>query len=280
MRHSPPPLQRGALRRLLPLSLLLGLTGQLHASDFSALQGYWQCKEAGMNYSLQFLSSNQLVYNGQTTNYQLAPNILYVEEEYGTVGYFYQLQGGALTILSPDGSVSQCQKGQKPPSVATPAPQQPQAYPQTGGQPGQVVVPGQNWPIYARPQGNISWNSSDPQALVYKFAGRWDHVTSNTLTNLYLKPDGSYEDAYEAGYSGTFEDQGGYQTGAWGATGTEQSGGYWTIQGTLERGTITLTGHDGSRTVLNYRVHVKNGEYYGGEYFFNGRLHSVNYIYR
>ena len=32
------------------------------------------------------------------------------------------------------------------------------------------------------------------QALLYKFAGRWDHVTRNTLTNQFLKPGGTYEE--------------------------------------------------------------------------------------
>lgn len=248
----------------------------LHASDYNALKGHWQCQEEGENYRLEFRSQNTLLYNGEATSYKLAPGgTLIVEEEYGPVGYYYQLQGKSLTFLSAEGSVAQCQKGKKP-AIATPR----QAAPQTGHLAAQALVPGRNWPAYARPQGNISWNSSDPQALLYKFAGRWDHVSTNTLSNIYLKPDGSYDEAYEAGYSGTFQDQGGYQTGAWGAAGAEKSGGYWTIQGTLERGTITLIGNDGSRTALNYRVHVSNGEYYGGEYFFNGRLHSVNYIYR
>lgn len=267
--------RHAAVRRLFTALTLLALSAALQAGEFSSLKGYWQCQEEGASYNLEFKSAQQLIYNGQAAQYQLVPNAFIVEEEEGAIGYYYQLQGGVLTILSPDGTLSQCQKGNKP-ATTTPSPQQPQA----AAQPGKTLVPGQNWPHYARPQGNVSWSSSDPQALLYKFAGRWDHVTSNTLSNLYLKPDGRYEDAYEAGYSGTFEDQGGYQTGAWGTAGTDQSGGHWTIQGTLEQGTITLIGNNGRRTVINYRVHVRNGEYFGGEYFFNGKLHSVNYIYR
>jgi hypothetical protein len=262
--------------KLLPLALVATYSLPLQAADFSQLQGHWQCQEEGVSYSLEFQNASTLIYNGEATSYQLSPNVLMVQEEYGPVGYFYELQGGTLSFLSPDGSVSQCRKGGKaaPARPSTPSQQTHTA------RPGQTLVPDQNWPNYARPQGDISWSSSDPQALLYKFAGRWDHVTTNTLTNLYLKPNGSYQDAYEAGYSGTFEDSGGYQTGAWGTAGAEQSSGYWTIQGTLEQGTITLMGNNGSRTVMNYQVHVKNGEYYGGEYFFNGRLHSVKYIYR
>ena len=38
--------------------------------------------------------------------------------------------------------------------------------------------------------------------LVQYFAGMWAHVTPNTLTNLNLYPDGTYDDVYEASYSG------------------------------------------------------------------------------
>ena len=268
----------GLGRGVLSILLLLALPATLQADE---LQGYWQCQEAGVGYTLEFQAANKLLYNGQPTTYQLALNTLFVQEETGTVGYYYQLEGATLTFYSPDGSPAQCQKGTKPAVAATPPQQQPQqaARPGTGSHPAQEVVPGRNWPIYARPQGVPAWNTTDPQTLVYKFAGRWDHVTANTLSNIYLKPDGSYEDAYEAGYSGTFENQGGYQTGNWGTAGAEQSGGYWTIQGTLEQGTITLNGNNGSRTVLNYQVYVRNGEYFG-DYYFNGKLHTVKYIYR
>jgi hypothetical protein len=135
-------------------------------------------------------------------------------------------------------------------------------------------------PPYQRPPGRITWEDSSPEKLLYKFAGRWDSATSNTLHNIYLKPDGSFEDSYEAGYSGQFVDQGGFQTGNWGATGNEQAGGRWTIQGTLRQGTITLIHGNGKRTNYGYRVHCRGSECYGSEYFFNGKLYSVKYIYR
>ena len=265
----------GLLKPLL-LLVLTALSPSLYANSFSELKGYWQCQEAGVGYSLEFTTASQLLYNGEATNYQIVSNVLMVEEGYGPVPYYFELQGDRLTFPSPDGSVAQCQRGSKPPA---PSPQQAPTPSQAGSQHAPLVVPGQNWPIYARPAGRPAWNTTDPQTLVYKFAGRWAHTTGNTLSNLYLKPNGSYSDAYEAGYSGTFEDPGGYQTGAWGTAGAQQSGGHWTIQGTLEQGTITLHGNNGSRTVLNYQVYVRNGEYYG-DYYFNGKLYTVDYIYR
>jgi hypothetical protein len=135
-------------------------------------------------------------------------------------------------------------------------------------------------PPYRKPTGTITWEDSSPEKLLYKFAGRWDSATSNTLHNIYLKPNGTFEDTYETGYSGQFVDQGGFQTGNWGAAGNEQGGGRWTIQGNLRQGTITLISPNGERTDYKYQVHCKGGECYGGEYFFNGKLYSVKYIYR
>ncbi len=151
----------------------------------------------------------------------------------------------------------------------------------SGGATGPVIRDASGWPPpYQRPPGRSTWEDSSPEKLLYKFAGRWDSATSNRLHNIYLKPDGSYEDSYEAGFSGQFVDQGGFQTGHWGATGNEQAGGRWTIQGTLRQGTITLIDQRGKRTDYRYQVHCRGSECYGSEYFFNGRLYTVKYIYR
>jgi hypothetical protein len=131
-----------------------------------------------------------------------------------------------------------------------------------------------------RPQGRIDEYNPGAQALLYKFAGRWDHVTSNTLTNLFLKPDGTYEEAYEGGYSGVFKDEGGYQTGNWGATGAQQARGRWKVVGDLRQGKLYLVDQSGRESVITYQVHIKGGEVFWGEYFFNGKLYSAEYVYR
>lgn len=170
----------------------------------------------------------------------------------------------------------QCRKASKPKVAGT---GEESRRPPTQGQ--QTRTADQGWPPpYARPQGPIDEGNPEAQALLYKFAGRWDHVTTNTLTNLFLKPDGTYEEAYEAGYSGQFTDEGGYQTGHWGATGNQQGRGYWKVVGSLRQGNLYLVDQNGRESVYNYQVHIRGGEVYWGEYFFNGRLYSVNYIYR
>lgn len=135
-------------------------------------------------------------------------------------------------------------------------------------------------PPYQRPPGASSWEDSSPKKLLYKFAGRWDSATGNTLHNIDLKPDGSIVESYEAGYSGQFVDQGGYQTGNWGAADNEQANGQWTIRGTLRQGTITLGYRNGKRTDYRYQVYCRGNECYGSDYYFNGNLYSVKYIYR
>ena len=246
------------------------------ADSFAQLKGYWQCQEDGLQSTLEFKSKKQLLYNGQAASYQLAPGVLQVQEEHGLANYLFELEGDFLLILSPDGSVTQCQKAIKPKQTETQQKSSKDTSPTA-----QTQSHDQTWPPpYVRPQGRIDEYNPGAQALLYKFAGRWDHVTSNTLTNLFLKPDGTYEEAYEAGYSGVFKDQGGYQTGNWGATGTQQARGRWKAVGGLRQGKLYLVDQNGRQGVIPYQVHIKGGEVFWGEYFFNGKLYSVKYLYR
>jgi hypothetical protein len=255
----------------------LSLISQVARADsFVQLRGYWQCQEESLQSTLEFRSRNLLIHNGQQANYQLGPGVFQVQEQQGLANYFFEIKGDFLFILSPDGSVTQCQKALKPKQSAT----QPKS---TKDASSMAKTPShdQAWPPpYVRPQGRIDENNPGSQALLYKFAGRWDNYTGSTLTNLFLKPDGTYEEAYEAGYSGIFKDQGGYQTGNWGATGTQQARGRWKAVGGLRQGTLYLVDQNGRQGIIPYQVHIKEGEVFWGEYFFNDRLYSVKYIYR
>lgn len=242
------------------------------AVDYALLKGYWQCQEEGQQATLEFISRKQLLYNGGAYDYFLSPGVLQVQEGSEIVNYFLMMEEDILLIMAQDGSVTQCQKAKKPKQTAKsgqPARQSPKA-----------ASADSHWPPpYVRPQ-HIDENNPSAQALLYKFAGRWDHATANTLTNIYLKPDGTYEEAYEAGYSGVFKDQGGYQTGHWGATGAQQGRGRWRVVGSLRQGRLYLVDQNGRENVFQYQVHIRGGEVFWGEYFFDGQLYSVNYIYR
>lgn len=243
----------------------------VRADEFARLKGFWECVEEGARATLEFTSSQELVYNGATYSYQLAPGVFQVQDASGVASYFYTIEDSVLLILSMDGSVSQCRKGKKPEKAK--AAKAPSGTATASG--------GGHWPPpYVKPQPPFDEVNPSPELLLYKFAGRWDHVTSHTLINLYLKPDGTYEETYESGYSGSFSDQGGYQTGSWGASGAEQDRGYWKVVGGLRSGTLILRDRNGNESRYRYQVHIQNNEVYWGEYFLNNRLYSIKYIYR
>lgn len=253
------------------LAALLFASPAVWADEFARLKGFWECSEEGARATLEFMSNQNLIYNGTTYTYQLAPGVFQVQDATGVANYFYTLEDGILLIMSMDGSVSQCRKGEKPKKAVTARKPSDKAAATGKGR----------WPPpYVKPQPPFDEANPSLELLLYKFAGRWDHVTSNTLTNLFLKPDGTYEEAYEAGYSGTFSDQGGYQTGNWGAAGAENERGYWKVVGGLRSGTLILRDQSGNENVYRYQVHIKNNEVYWGEYFINNRLYIVKYIYR
>jgi hypothetical protein len=253
------------------ITAILVLSTAVRADEFALLKGFWECTEEGARATLEFKTKQRLVYNGTAYSYQLAPGVFQVQDDSGVANYFYAIEDGILMIMSMDGSISQCRKGKKPQKATT------------GKKPSgsATAAGGGPWPPrYVKPQPPYDEVNPSNELLLYKFAGRWDHVTTYTLTNLFLKPDGTYEEAYEAGYSGTFTDQGGYQTGSWGAAGADNERGYWQVVGGLRTGSLILRDQQGNQTTYQYQVHIKNGEVYWGEYFFNNRLYSVKYIYR
>ena len=250
---------------------LVGLAAPVHADEYSRLEGAWDCDEDGARSTLEFLSSTQLSYNGQPATFELAPDSFVVQEEYGAVPYFYGFEGDSLVIFSPDGSFTWCSKAAAVASTAS-SPKAPDSVPDTGTASPGSLVPGPGWPAYELPTGTVSEDAPSPGALLYKFAGRWDHSSTNTLTNLYLAPDGTYESSYESSYSG--------DDGDWGAAGNEQDRGQWMIEGSLGEGVLTLIAPSGDRTAYRYGVHVENGETYWGEYYFDGDLYVATYIYR
>ncbi len=102
------------------------------------------------------------------------------------------------------------------------------------------------------------------------FVGKWVTTTGSTTDNMYLYPDGTYSDYYEASYSGNFSDGSGDVTGNWGTANQESNRGRWTVKGDKDSGQIIVTYPNGNQSVYNYRVHVERGEYYYNEYNMNG----------
>lgn len=79
-----------------------GSTGQGQQS--STLSGKWLFQSQQGQLVLEFLSSNQLSFNGETTQYQMKEGIIQAMGDYGWIDYPYTLAQGALTITFPDGT--------------------------------------------------------------------------------------------------------------------------------------------------------------------------------
>ena len=121
---------------------------------------------------------------------------------------------------------------------------------------------------------NMHYFKVETSDLVTHFAGEWVNTTTNTMTGIMLSPDGSYYENYEASYGGTTQDQYGSDDMSWGAARQDQASGRWTVRGNKEKGQIIISKQDGTQTVLDYQVHVENGEVYWREYWFNGSLYG------
>lgn len=75
-------------------------------------------------------------------------------------------------------------------------------------------------------------------------------------------PNGSYFESYESGY---------YGSGEWGSAAQSRANGTWSIQGTIQSGTITITYGNGKQQTIQYQT---TGE--RGCYKFGGRLYCYN----
>jgi frataxin-like iron-binding protein CyaY len=77
-------------------------TGQGQQS--SGLSGKWLFQNQQGQLVLEFLTANQLIFNGETAQYQLKEGAIQVMGDYGWIDYPYTLNQGLLTITFPDGS--------------------------------------------------------------------------------------------------------------------------------------------------------------------------------
>lgn len=68
------------------------------------LSGRWDYRHSQGVLSLEFLPGNQLLFDGETTNYQLVEGAIRAMTDYGWQDYPYQLQGNNLLITFPDGT--------------------------------------------------------------------------------------------------------------------------------------------------------------------------------
>ena len=99
------------------------------------------------------------------------------------------------------------------------------------------------------------------QGLMQQMAARYYGFQGSTEAKAALCPNGSYYDTSESSYSGGGYDSLGNQTMAFGAASQGQSGGTWTVQGSVQQGVITVQYSGGNVTRINYRAIDNQGCY-------------------
>ena len=126
----------------------------------------------------------------------------------------------------------------------------------------------------AKPTGRKGEATSSAQPgdadLAKLFSGKYYSYTGGSTlsggggseSQIAFCPDGSYFENYESGY---------YGSGQWGQAGQSRTSGSWSIQGTIESGTITITYANGKQETVQYQT---TGEQ--GCYKFDGRLYCYN----
>jgi hypothetical protein len=88
----------------LPQSMLRPSGGIGQGQQASTLSGRWLFQSQQGQLVLEFLSANQLTFNGETTQYQLKEGVIQAMGDYGWIDYPYTLSQGTLTLTFPDGT--------------------------------------------------------------------------------------------------------------------------------------------------------------------------------
>ena len=127
---------------------------------------------------------------------------------------------------------------------------------------GRYMFTGLHPGVYLLKGKAVATGPTDPE-LMKRLAGYYWGYSGSTDSKMNLCPDGSYWDTSESSYSGTLS--GG---GSFGTVGGSGGKGRWTVQGTLQAGTITVTDPNGR--VREVRYQAKPGD--AGTYSFNGTV--------
>jgi hypothetical protein len=91
-----------------PANPLAGAPPVAPAGAGSGLLGRWRCQTGEGMAEMEFISENQLSFNGERSQYTLVQGAVRVMEQWGPVDYRYQLSGDNLNVSAPDGSSMRC----------------------------------------------------------------------------------------------------------------------------------------------------------------------------
>jgi hypothetical protein len=165
------------------------------AAGAQSLIGQWSCQTVEGPAQLRFVSQSELVYNGESSPYEISGDVIRVPGDWGPVEYRYRLEGETLSVTGPDGSTSRCRRQEGGQAAAGPV---------GGGGQYNALLRGQYCSYSSSPDGGYSTT----RRMFFDGAGRVTHV----MLGEYSVPEG-------AGYGQGAGDPGsysvaGYQKGA------------------------------------------------------------------
>lgn len=224
----------------LPQSMSKPSAGAGQALQLSALSGKWLSQNPQGQLVLEFLSANQLSFNGESTQYQLKEGVIQAMGDYGWIDYPYTLIQGTLTITFPDGSRLPFTKT----SPADPYSQLPnqQGMNQQGGS-QQSAGGGATWQL----RGSLcSWSGSSSSSSGYS---RTQRITFDGQGNFQIGSESSFSSNAGIAYGGNPNVQRGtYIVGDRTVTLYYRDGSKYEFQIKIRKdnGLITTLGYDGN----------------------------------
>jgi hypothetical protein len=167
----------------LPQSMSKPSGGIEQGQQASTLSGRWLFQSQQGQLVLEFLSGNQLSFNGETTQYQLKEGVIQAMGDYGWIDYPYTLSQGTLTITFPDGTRFPFTR-----TSSTPANQQ--------GTTEQTAGGGSTWQL----KGALcSWSGSSND---YSSYSRTQKIVFDGQGNFQFGSEGSFSSDAGIAYSG------------------------------------------------------------------------------
>jgi len=224
----------------LPQSMSRPSAGPGQGQQASTLSGRWLFQNQQGQLVLEFLSANQLSFNGETTQYQLKEGVIQAMGDYGWIDYPYNLIQGTLTITFPDGSRLPFTKS------SSTDPNRQWSNPQGMNQQGagaQSAGGGATWQL----RGSLcSWSGSSNSSSGYS---RTQRITFDGQGNFQVGSESSFSSDAGVAYGGNPNVQRGtYVIGERTVTLYYQDGTKYEFQIKIrqDNGMITTLGYDGN----------------------------------
>jgi hypothetical protein len=167
----------------LPQSMTRPSSGTGQGQNTSTLSGKWLFQNQQGQLVLEFISANQLTFNGETTRYQLKEGVIQAMGDYGWIDYPYTLSQGTLTLTFPDGTRLPFTR------VSSAAPNQ-------QGMNQQTAVTGSAWQL----KGTLcSWSGSSND---YSSYSKTQKIVFDGQGNFQFGSEGSFSSNAGLAYSG------------------------------------------------------------------------------